>query len=83
MGIFLRIPFFGALDPRMPYQSHTSLHLLWTVSDEDMWNLDHKITGSISLLITPMYLGIALPRSDTNSSGTISVIATEYQRSYC
>lgn len=65
----------GALAPRLPYQRHTGLRLPWTVSDEDTWNLAHKIIGFISLPITLLYLGAALLCEDTNRIGTISVAA--------
>lgn len=76
MGIFSCVfLFFGALAPRLPYQRHTGLRLPWTVSDEDTWNLAHKIIGFISLPITLLYLGTALSCSDTDSIGKISAVA--------
>ena len=67
--------FVGALAPRLPYQRHTGLRLPWTVSDEDTWNLAHKIIGFISLPITLLYLGTAASCSDMDSIGTISMVA--------
>lgn len=76
MGVFSCVfLFFGALAPRLPYQRHTGLRLPWTVSDEDTWNLAHKIIGFISLPVTLLYLGVALSFSNIESIGKISVVA--------
>ena len=76
MGIFSCVfLFFGALSPRLPFQRHTGLRLPWTVSDEETWNLAHKIIGVISVPITLLYLAGAFVCSDMISIGTISAIA--------
>lgn len=64
--------FFGAISPRLPYQRHTGLRLPWTVSDEETWNLAHKIIGIIALPITLLYLAVAWTLPDVESIGKAS-----------
>lgn len=67
--------FFGALAPRLPYQRHTGLRLPWTVSDEETWNLAHRIIGVVALPITLLYLAAAWSFSDVESIGKASAAA--------
>ena len=50
----------GLISPRLPFNRHTGLRLPWTVTDEQTWNLAHRIIGWISLPILFFYLSALL-----------------------
>lgn len=56
--------FAGYICPKLPFNRHTGLRLPWTVSDEETWNLAHRILGYISLPIAVLYLACALTIED-------------------
>lgn len=61
--------FAGIICPRLPFNRHTGLRLPWTVSDEDTWNLAHRILGYTSLPTAVLYLACSLT---TKQLGTVS-----------
>lgn len=62
--------FAGIICPRLPFNRHTGLRLPWTVSDEDTWNLAHRILGYTSLPTAVLYLACSLT---TKQLGTVSM----------
>lgn len=52
--------FAGIVSPKFPFTRHTGLRLPWTVSDEETWNLAHKIIGYISLPVALLYVACSL-----------------------
>lgn len=52
--------FAGIVSPKFPFARHTGLRLPWTVSDEETWNLAHKIIGYISLPVALLYVACSL-----------------------
>lgn len=54
------IIFAGIVSPKLPFTRHTGLRLPWTVSDEETWNLAHKIIGYISLPVALLYVACSL-----------------------
>ncbi len=52
--------FGGFISPKLTFNRHTGLRLPWTVTDEDTWNLAHRIIGIISVPLAMVYLtGVA------------------------
>lgn len=58
------IIFAGIISPRLPFNRHTGLRLPWTVCDEDVWNIAHRILGYISLPIAILYVTCTLTISN-------------------
>lgn len=56
--------FAGIISPRLPYSKHTGLRLPWTVTNEDTWNVAHRILGYISLPIALLYVACTLTISN-------------------
>ena len=54
------IIFAGIVSPKLPFTRHTGLRLPWTVSDEETWNLAHRIIGYISLPVALLYVACSL-----------------------
>ena len=52
--------FAGIVSPKFPFTRHTGLRLPWTVSDEETWNLAHKIIGYLSLPVALLYVACSL-----------------------
>lgn len=52
--------FAGIVSPKFPFTRHTGLRIPWTVSDEETWNLAHKIIGYISLPVALLYVACSL-----------------------
>lgn len=52
--------FAGTVSPKFPFTRHTGLRIPWTVSDEETWNLAHKIIGYISLPVALLYVACSL-----------------------
>lgn len=50
----------GTVSPKLPFNRHTGLRLPWTVTDEQTWNLAHRIIGWISLPVLAFYLSALL-----------------------
>ncbi len=76
IGIFACVfLFFGLLSTWLPFQRHTGLRLPWTVSDEETWNIAHKVIGVISVPITVLYIAAACAFSDVDSVAKVSVAA--------
>ena len=50
--------FLGYIAPKLPFNRHTGLRLPWTVTDEEAWNLAHRLLGLISLPICLIYAGL-------------------------
>ena len=58
------IVFTGIVSPKLPFTRHTGLRLPWTVSDEDTWNVAHRIIGVISIPLAMLYVACALTLPD-------------------
>lgn len=54
------IVFMGIVLPKLPFTRYTGLRLPWTVSDEDTWNVVHRILGIISIPLAVLYIACAL-----------------------
>lgn len=50
----------GLVSPKLPFNRHTGLRLPWTVTDEQTWNLAHRIIGWISIPMLFFYLSALL-----------------------
>ncbi len=50
----------GLVSPKLPFNPHTGLRLPWTVTDEQTWNLAHRIIGWISIPMLFFYLSALL-----------------------
>ena len=48
--------FAGIVCPKLPYNRYIGLRLLWTVQDEDTWNIAHRILGYISIPVVLIYI---------------------------
>lgn len=64
--------FSGWISPRLPYNRHTGLRLPWTVTDEQTWNVAHRVLGYTSPPLALLYIGAALTIDDL---GTVTLIA--------
>lgn len=58
--------FCGFISPRLPFTRHTGLRLPWTVSDEDTWNVAHRVLGVISPPFTLLYVGASCTAAEEN-----------------
>lgn len=58
------IIFSGIISPRLPFNKHTGLRLLWTVYDEEIWNLAHRVLGITSLPLAIAYISLSFFISD-------------------
>lgn len=67
------IVFTGIVSPKLPFTRHTGLRLPWTVSDEDTWNVAHRILGIISVPLAVLYIACALtlPNFETVTGITV------------
>ncbi len=66
--------FFGIVSPKLPFTRHTGLRLPWTVSDEETWNLAHRIIGYMSLPIALLYVACALTIKDFETVTLAAVV---------
>lgn len=66
--------FAGIVSPKLPFTRHTGLRLPWTVSDEDTWNLAHRILGYISLPLALLYAACSLTISDFEQVTLIAIL---------
>lgn len=71
-GIIL---FMGSVSPKLPFNRHTGLRLPWTVSDEETWNVAHRIIGIISVPLAVLYIACALTLSDFKIVTMVAVLA--------
>lgn len=71
-GIIL---FMGIVSPKLPFTRHTGLRLPWTVSDEDTWNVAHRILGIISIPLAMLYVACALTLPDFKTVTMVTVLA--------
>ena len=65
--------FGGWVSPRLPFNRHTGLRLPWTVTDEQTWNVAHRILGFISLPLTLLYTAAAFT-ADVFEAATVTAI---------
>ena len=68
------IVFMGIVSPKLPFTRHTGLRLPWTVSDEDTWNVAHRIIGVISNPLSMLYVACALTLPDFKIVTMVNVI---------
>lgn len=66
--------FAGIVSPKLPFTRHTGLRLPWTVSDEDTWNLAHRVLGYISLPLALLYAACSLTISDFEQVTLIAIL---------
>ena len=66
--------FAGIVSPKLPFTRHTGLRLPWTVSDEDTWNLAHRVLGYISLPLALLYVACSLTISDFEQVTFIAIL---------
>ncbi len=50
---------FGAVASRLPFNRNVGLRLPWTVSDEETWNVAHRIAGVVSWPLVILYWAVA------------------------
>ncbi len=48
--------FSGIISPKLPFSRHTGLRLPWTVIDEDVWNVAHRVVGFTALPVAVLYI---------------------------
>lgn len=68
------IVFTGIVSPKLPFTRHTGLRLPWTVSDEDTWNVAHRIIGVISIPLAMLYVACALTLPDFKMVTMVTVL---------
>lgn len=68
------IVFAGLVSPKLPFTRHTGLRLPWTVSDEDTWNVAHRIIGIISVPLAVLYIACALTLPDFKMVTMVTVL---------
>ena len=68
------IVFMGIVSPKLPFTRHTGLRLPWTVSDEDTWNVAHRIIGVISIPLAMLYVACALTLPDFKMVTMVTVL---------
>lgn len=66
--------FSGWISPRLPYNRHTGLRLPWTVSDEQTWNVAHRVLGHTAIPLALLYIGAALTIDDLGAV-TLAAVA--------
>lgn len=68
------IVFSGLVSPKLPFTRHTGLRLPWTVSDEDTWNVAHRIIGIISVPLAILYIACALTLPNFETVTVVTVL---------
>lgn len=68
------IVFTGIVSPKLPFTRHTGLRLPWTVSDEDTWNVAHRIIGIISVPLAVLYIACALTLPNFETVTVVTVL---------
>lgn len=68
------IVFTGIVSPKLPFTRHTGLRLPWTVSDEDTWNVAHRIIGVISIPLAMLYVACALTLPNFETVTVVTVL---------
>lgn len=68
------IVFSGLVSPKLPFTRHTGLRLPWTVSDEDTWNVAHRIIGIISVPLAVLYIACALTLPNFETVTVVTVL---------
>ncbi len=67
--------FFGWIAPKLPYNRHTGLRLPWTVTDEDAWNVAHRMLGWIGIPIALMYMAAVAATGHVEAATLIALAA--------
>ena len=57
----------------MSYNRHVGLRLPWTVSDEETWNLAHRVLGIITLPLAIAYFVLSLLNIDFDKLSMIII----------
>lgn len=56
--------FSGIVSPKLPFSRHTGLRLPWTISDEDTWNVAHRVLGITAIPVAIVYAACTLTISN-------------------
>lgn len=68
------IVFTGIVSQKLPFTCHTGLRLPWTVSDEETWNVAHRIIGIISVPLAVLYIACALTLPNFETVTVVTVL---------